>query len=432
MQKKDILIINFAFPPFPGIGGRRWAKFVKYLSHTNIFNIHVLGAKNNTNKISNWNNDVLNLKNFHYHTFNTRFPIELLSYPYKILDKIKYRVGLFKVKYLSNGDPYDRSCLDEKVLTKRVKQIISSHNIKLIIVSIGPNHSAYFISKLKDAYPKIKFICDFRDPWIDFNEDNFYNDNTILLKELEMEKFTISKMDYILSAYETYSNVLKKKYPNKIKNIITITNGFDSSNLITPIAQINQNNDKIKFSFVGSLHVGVNHVFTPFIDALDKLKNENQILFNKLEFNFYGDIGEHFIKYAKSKHLDNLNFKGFVNESIAKQAVYDSNICLIFLMKNYEFTMSTKFYDYISMDKKIMVVSLPGEVPEIVTKTNSGLWIKPDNIYDDLISSLNLILETNYLNSPNSFPKENYDIKNIVGLLQEKLTQIINEGNNNI
>jgi hypothetical protein len=44
-SEKTILIICYGFPPFPGIGGRRWAKFSKYLSSYG-FNINVIASKN--------------------------------------------------------------------------------------------------------------------------------------------------------------------------------------------------------------------------------------------------------------------------------------------------------------------------------------------------------------------------------------------------
>ena len=38
---KHVLLISYSYPPYPGIGGRRWAKFSKYLSRLG-FVIHVI------------------------------------------------------------------------------------------------------------------------------------------------------------------------------------------------------------------------------------------------------------------------------------------------------------------------------------------------------------------------------------------------------
>ena len=52
-----ILIVCYSFPPHPGIGGRRWAKFSKSLSLKG-YDIFVVGAKNIYDEASSWSKDV--------------------------------------------------------------------------------------------------------------------------------------------------------------------------------------------------------------------------------------------------------------------------------------------------------------------------------------------------------------------------------------
>jgi hypothetical protein len=63
MEQKNILIIC-TFPPAPSIGGRRWAKFSKYLTRAGI-NVSVFAAKSNKGDKSLWTKDVEDIKSIH-------------------------------------------------------------------------------------------------------------------------------------------------------------------------------------------------------------------------------------------------------------------------------------------------------------------------------------------------------------------------------
>ena len=71
-DKKKILLICYSFPPFPGIGGRRWAKFVKNLIKEDC-ELFVIGAEHRMGKPSNWINDVSGSDKIHYHPIRTKF-----------------------------------------------------------------------------------------------------------------------------------------------------------------------------------------------------------------------------------------------------------------------------------------------------------------------------------------------------------------------
>ena len=88
--EKNILLVCFSFPPFPGIGGRRWAKFAKYLSKQNV-NVHVLAAKNEPGTISEWDHDVKSEK-IKIHQIPLGLSGVLSFYPKNFTEKAIYKL----------------------------------------------------------------------------------------------------------------------------------------------------------------------------------------------------------------------------------------------------------------------------------------------------------------------------------------------------
>ena len=101
-MKKKVLIICYTFPPYNGIGGRRWAKFAKYLEHDNC-DVSVIAAKKQDTSQSPWTKDISSYQdNINY--LDADYPLILQSNPKSILQKIRYRLALFYVKLFLKGN----------------------------------------------------------------------------------------------------------------------------------------------------------------------------------------------------------------------------------------------------------------------------------------------------------------------------------------
>ena len=58
-MSKKVLIVSYVFPPKSGIGGRRWAKFSKYLNRMDIDLKVLTFQKKNDSNFSNWSKDTV-------------------------------------------------------------------------------------------------------------------------------------------------------------------------------------------------------------------------------------------------------------------------------------------------------------------------------------------------------------------------------------
>ena len=422
-DRSNILIVCHGFPPNPGIAGRRWAKFAKYL-HKSGYNVHVIASEKITDSSSNWNNDI---KGIPVGYLPYKFPKVITLNKPGILNKIKYRFWLFILKLLNRGNFYDRSFFWKKQITKKVSECIETKNINTVIVTAGPFFLSYYVTLLKNKYPHVKFIVDFRDLWTADSEITSFS--TLSKKRILHEKFferrTILQADVVLTVGEQMSRYFDSLAINK--QVYTLPNGFDEDDFDqVVIEKDNDTSDLIKLVFAGTLYINLDYILIPFFEALIKLREDHLNLFNKLRFEFYGTFPESY-KVLVNKY--NLNEIISYNEKLPLNKIYskikNAKACMLFLNDVYNFALSTKFCEYISQNKKIIVVSSKGQTSEFITSNQLGYWISPKDPYTDLLSCLGNLQAASNEQPRSSFDVSSYSVKS----LTKNLIKIIDNDN---
>jgi len=92
--ENKVLIISHTFPPAAGVGGRRWAKYSKYLNQNSI-TPYILTSESTSND-SLWKDDIKEIKNiFFYKNF---FPNVISKTQLNFFDKILYMLAVLFLK----------------------------------------------------------------------------------------------------------------------------------------------------------------------------------------------------------------------------------------------------------------------------------------------------------------------------------------------
>ncbi len=344
---KKILIISYIFPPTPGIGGRRWAKFAKYL-HRKGYDVKVITAKIPYNNKSNWYTDVKELTEENRILYIKSGRLKYMSSPKTFFDKIMYRVSLFYLKLRLDGQYYDSSILWEKYLIPVVDEHIKN-GYKTIVATGAPFRYLTFLEKLKDKYDNIKLIADIRDPWM--NNKVSYNYATLSEKryvfEKKAEKSIVKFFDIIItvSNIETeYFSHLDEKTQSKF---ITIPNGFDSDDMKLPDEYEKKQADKLVFVYTGTFYQKAMPNLNELIKVLDKIKKRKKYIYEKLQFDFYGSVPQDFYKVIENHGIIKFHGQIALNEVVLK--IYNSSATMIFLPPDAKHYFVTKFYEYISI-----------------------------------------------------------------------------------
>ena len=165
MPDKKIILLCWDFPPNDGIGGRRWAKLIKYLAKSDV-ECHVIKcAKNAKSKNSSWTKDVQSDK-IKIYNIEPYFLTKWLNGTSSGFKKIKFFIANKLMPLKFKGTIYDKAIGIENEIIKSAQDIINKNQIKYIIVTGAPFNLMFYIAKLLKNNPQLISLADYRDPWI--------------------------------------------------------------------------------------------------------------------------------------------------------------------------------------------------------------------------------------------------------------------------
>lgn len=417
---KKLLIVSHSFPPTSGIGGRRWAKFAKYLQRMG-YDVTVIAAENISEEKSVWSKDVEG--------------INVITLPYNFLKsvalpktdlyhKFSYYLNLSILKLRDKGNYFDKSVFWEQQIQKKISELIEKKKIDCVIVTSGPFRLSNYVTKLNAKFPDVKFIVDFRDLWTEDIEISSFASLPLSRRteEKRLEKETVYMADKVISVAPELNNYFSSLTISK--KFAVIPNGYDPEDFKDLQLSPKTDSNKIKFIFTGTLYINLSYIIEPFIKALAQLKQVEPDLFNKLEFEFIGRFPEKYLQLINENKVSEA-FK--FTKSLVLQEVYAkiaaSHYCMLFLNDVYSFALSTKFCEYISQKKKIIIVSNKGPASEFITENNLGYWVNPNYALPDLKKIISSTFYDKASDWNSTFDPETFSIPK----LTQQLAAIIEE-----
>lgn len=413
-MNKNIVIVNYTYPPFNTIGSRRWAKFSKELANRG-YTIHVIYSKNPYDQDSNWTKDTVN-KNIVKYELKNYWP-KFCFHPSKnIVNKIANKFFLIIINIFFKGFSNDESRFWKSVLQKKLVEICSKEKIDIVIAS-GPPFRVLLYSLMKDDFPEIKFYSDLRDEWL---TGKLYN-SKISKEQYNIEKkiqdIVIRKSDKILVTDKTNKIKIEDLYGdlgNKIK-VIPHTIDLEEFNIVEKPKQID---NKTKFIYGGNMPmIGKEDSILPFLDALVVIRETHLELYNKIEIHFYFS-SDWMIDEVRERKLSNIYFNKLLAPSKFNEIAYDFDYLLIFLPKHLKDYIITKNIDYLRLKKPIIICSKIGEASKNIETKKIGIHL---NTEQELSSQIINLIE----NKP-SLSKDNYATLIDKYKLQNVTNQLLN------
>ena len=363
-----VMILSYTFPPAPGVGARRWAKFAKCLVKAG-YQVYVISADwNDRNCRSNWSDDVNNIEI--YRIRGGLNPNLLFgNVGSKIWRKIKWLFGQFLIRMMTRlfgwidyAEGWGRHMLPA------ARSIIDRNNITNVIATGAPFSVNYFASFLRTTHPHLNIIQDFRDPW-NYHIKYSYPENIkkvhLKNKHLLCEKITHLFSNKIVNVSRELSDVALKifgeGYVDKYK---IIHNGYDIEDY--PSVQSHSKQcDKLKIVYVGSLGGGRVEAIVLIDEIMLELGKNDP---------FWKDQCEVLICGAEKivTKSGNIIFEKYLGMTEVAEQLSKAHIGLMINSKVNTLSFGTKLFDYFYAGLPILLVSCNCDLTELVKERGLG------------------------------------------------------------
>lgn len=382
---KKALILTYYWPPSGGSGVQRWLKFTKYLRELGWEPI-IYTAQNGEVAVV----DESLSKDIPPNTLVLKTPI---WEPYDVYKKFmgqkkgeKMSAGMLnetkKSGFLSSiamwvrGNFFipDARRYWIKPSVKYLSDCLKTNSVD-VIISSGPPHSMHWIAwGIKQKFPQLKWVADFRDPWtnIDFYEDlklTFIADGI----HKRMEKKVLQESDAVISVGQTMQDEFKAilNDVSQNKKFTVITNGFDEEDKVNTSIQ--------KDEYFTIAHIGtLNKSRNPFIlwKALSELVKEQTEFSKKMRIKLVGKVDfsvlESINEFGLKNHLIQIDYLPH-NKIIEELQKSHANLLLVNQTKNAKGIITGKIFEYLLAGSPVLAIGPnDGDLAHILTQTQGG------------------------------------------------------------
>lgn len=431
---KKVLILTYYWPPSGGAGVQRWLKFVKYLQEFGWEPI-VYTAENG--EIPEFDESLLKDVPKTITVLKTPIWEPYAAYKTLIGQKKNQKINAAFLNENKKTSPLNNLAIwirgnffipDArkfwiKPSIKYLSAYLSKNKVDAIISS-GPPHSMHLIAKgIKQHYPNIKWVADFRDPWTNID---FYADLRLTAmadaKHKRLEKEVLAKCDCVISIGQGLNDELKKINANQLQALKfkVITNGYDEDDLAKTTIEKDK---KFSIAHIGTLVKSRNP--EGLWKVLKELVAENDLFKNQLEIKLVGKLDitvkesiEAFGLQDYVRKIDYLPHDKVIEEQ-QKSAI---NLLLVNQTQNAKGILTGKFFEYLSAGAPILAIGpTDGDLALILNQTKAG-FISDFKDYQTLKQNI-LYLFKNKNIQRNEEEIKNYSRKN----LTKKLAEILNE-----
>lgn len=395
-----VLIVSEFITPVRAIASIRWTKIGKYLSKNKGLEIDVLtNTKQYSNqwKASCYQYDQSLVNDLRYFGCIYEIPeglrVKCINALYKVIGDIlnsgvSGSHGAVSQKSCREDSSNDRASdygisLGKKIYNAVYRATLSSKGksycacIKklnvdwtqydVVISSFGPKWVHRAARTLKQTYPNLMWVADYRD-------SAMYADDVAPCDALDYAKNNTKEANAIITVSSGTINALQ--LPPGQKKII-VTNGYDPEELVSRKRMLSK---KFKIVYTGTLYNKDEAMSdtTPLFNALNQLVDGGIIDSSDIEFSYAGASGDEFEKQAGLYPMVPIKNYGLLTRSEALDLQNEASLLTLctWNTKKMQGIITGKVYEYFSSQVPIVCLCA-GDVPgsasrEMIEKSNTG------------------------------------------------------------
>ena len=368
------------------MGGRRWAKFAKYLTSLN-YSVYVVAVDFPYEGACPWEKDTVSYRENIYRIPNVeqRPFYQVEKSPRSVFGKIRYRFSWYKDKLIPtifNEDPIDISSKNENHLKVLAHTLIREKKIDTVIVTGGPYKWCYELMNLKRTYPELKFLLDLRDFW---TGGVYYQGLKPEFQQREnfRETSCMELADTVFTPAERIVDHLRSRYTEFEHKVVHLPHAFDQEEL--PILESGpMNRDILSFAYAGILYPEMEDTIDQVIQLLRGMKNRGIAIRLDL-YAFNSAYESRFIEAGLSKEV-------VYHQPIPPKQLFERLSQTDYLLQLRaglaleQHFKSTKFYELIALRRPVIYFGPKGDIEEFLLEHHLGFSRNTDP--DGLITAI--------------------------------------------
>jgi hypothetical protein len=393
LNKSNLLVISFFFPPYNGVSGRRWAKFVKYMYKSGVRPYVLAGSLGNQNAF--WLKDTELYKDNIFRIKDGR-PYYKRTLPENLFQKLIWKSSMLFRNYM---DPEQKRLPHgvfkgyEKLFLEKAVEIISSKNISHVIISVPPGSYLSIIVELKRMFPPLNIGVDYRDKLEDFfSALSPEEQQSTIGTQLE----ALKHINYLLAVNNEMLGYYSQKFNNKLSYLLPHCVDLDDvpKNISSP--SIKKKN--MSFLYGGELYNDLSSNISLFISFIKSLESKQ---LNTSTEVYTWNVNKYKSQLESGKI--NCNIHPPISNESYFQRIIESDYLLLFRPDWSASAPSSKFFEMVAMRKPILYFGKEGYLSELITKHRLGFHFTEEN-FDKTLKDFLFNINTQ------SIPDASYDI----------------------
>jgi len=365
---KKVLMIAHQFPPIGGSGVQRTVKFVKYLP---MYGWEGIVLTRDAKKAQLKDNTLLNEIPENTRIYRTAaWDFSELPFPFNLAGKYVRRRILIP----------DGERLWEIFSYRKALDIVREEKIDMIYSTSQPFSTHLLAMKLKEAFPGIPWVSDFRDEWTNNAFVRAYNYRPYRIKiEKAMERKVFEMSDAVVINTPVMRDNSVRDNPDLEHKFHVIPNGFDRDDFEG--IEKGGRNDKFTLTYTGLIY-GNTSPKTVFA-AVEKLVRDGLVNLSEIILRFIGNFKkDELIRMAEAHNIqDAVQILPYMphRESVAN--LMQSDAVLLLLGKGTEAIYTGKLMEYINTGKPILAtVPVNGAAAQLINETRTGFVADCDDV----------------------------------------------------
>jgi glycosyltransferase involved in cell wall biosynthesis len=263
-------------------------------------------------------------------------------------------------------------------LARKARHIIRSRNIALVIVTVPPYSSLLLIEKLRNDFPHLPIVADFRDEWLSttINLVSFSRSPRARVVAQRVEASAVANATVVVAVTEAARREMRMRYPQEADwKFQVIPNGFDRKTLQGLPKDISRR-DPIILTYIGNIYRSTNPA--SLVEALETLSSEVR---SRFRLRFIGHIEEEGFRQGLLQLGEVVQLRDFIPQDKALEALREGDYAL--LITHDPVNVSAKFYDYAGVGTPILALVHPdGEVRRLLEELRAGWWADINDVAD--------------------------------------------------